>query len=51
MFYYSYPNIHGVPAALIPNLVGLKHGLREALMFECRADRVEEITVLVHKFG
>jgi hypothetical protein len=51
MFYYSYPDIHGMPSALIPALVGLRHGLREALLFEVTQSEIKQITTQVNKLG
>jgi len=51
MFYYRYPKIHGLPSAMIPALVGLRHGLREAMSYEATASEIGRIRARINTMG
>jgi hypothetical protein len=42
-FYLSFPDVDGLPSALLPALVGLRGGLRDALRYEATRSEIDKI--------
>jgi hypothetical protein len=51
MLYYRYPEIHGLPSAVIPALVGVRHGLREAMSYDATASEASRIRARITAMG